>query len=58
MTMATQCSVEPFPRPDHKAKKHGRPKPKAWYRRAVRRQCELSGRAAALDVGAEGVLHK
>lgn len=38
-TLPTQSSVEPFQRPDHKAKRHGRPKPKAWYRRAVRRQC-------------------
>lgn len=40
--MNTQASVTPFPRPDHKAKRHGRPKPKAHYRRVVRRQCELA----------------
>jgi hypothetical protein len=41
-SLNTQSSVEPFPRPDHRAKKHGRPKPKAWHRRVVRRQCELA----------------
>ena len=46
----TAQSATPFPRPDHKAKKHGRPKPKAHYRRVVRRQCELAI-AAELGVG-------
>lgn len=36
--MNTQQSATPFQRPDHKAKKHGRPKPKAWQRRVTRRQ--------------------
>lgn len=40
--MSIQQSAEPFPRPDHKAKKHGRPKPKAHYRKVVRRQCEIA----------------
>lgn len=44
----SQSSVEPFPRPDHKAKRHGRPKPKAHYRRAVRRLC---GVAVARELG-------
>lgn len=30
-------SATPFPRPDHKAKKHGRPKTKRHVRRADRR---------------------
>ncbi|HWJ89049.1 MAG TPA: hypothetical protein VNS12_13355 [Pelagibacterium sp.] len=34
-------SVEPMCRPDHKAKKHGRPKPKKWARRADRRAAML-----------------
>lgn len=34
--MNTAMSVQPFPRADHKAKRHGRPKPKVHYRRAVR----------------------
>jgi len=36
--MAYQASATPFQRPDHKAKRHGRPKPKAWQRRVTRRQ--------------------
>lgn len=45
--MNTQQSATPFQRPDHKAKRHGRPKPKAWQRRVSRRQREL---AVALGV--------
>lgn len=44
----TQQSAEPFPRPDHRAKKHGKPKPKVHYRRVVRQQCEL---AVARELG-------
>lgn len=40
--MNYQASAEPFQRPDHKAKRHGRPKPKAWQRRLTRRQRELT----------------
>jgi len=36
------ASAEPMYRPDHKAKKHGRPKPKAHYRRVVRRKLEAA----------------
>lgn len=49
MNNPTQTNVEPFQRVDYKAKKHGRPKPKAHYRRAVRRQCEV---AVARELGA------
>lgn len=35
-------SAEPMCRPDHKAKKHGRPKPKRHVRRADRRAAVLA----------------
>lgn len=50
--MNTQESATPFPRPDHKAKRH--PKPTTHYRKVVRRQCEIAiGLALGLEVGDE-----
>lgn len=38
----SQCNATPFMRPDHKSKKHGRPKPAKFGRRTERRQSELA----------------